>query len=207
MILEDKQEDKLLSYQKRWQKECPNHLTKQDCFKIWTLRYFTSSVTLKSLQTFKIMAFRYYTPKTLMYSQEKKQTHFIVLEKKCGEIGTYRHCWYNCPEVKIFWGQGVNILKPTLENIFSGPYTRQSNHHNSDKQYKFCSQQWKPERYKTAHSIELWFQKLWMHYIMAKTTGPRKQIENENYYSDFIPVWFSIMTYMAQSEEFHFELW
>lgn len=137
-----------LSYTFNWEKDCLVILPESTWSGIWS---FTSSVTksINILQLqYKIISHWYTTPTKLHHINKSFSPPCC---RQCGEVGTYLHCWWECPKVNTFWTQIIHqiylltghTLSDKTEDILLNLW------HTllipaSDKLFAYCSQQLKP---------------------------------------------------------------
>lgn len=169
------------------------------------------------VQTFKIIARWYMTPKIIAHSAKRNSS---LCWRDCGQVGTYSHCWIGCPKFAIFWISVIKAiheitgfrLQQTICHLLLGHYERQV------ESGVICSTiaillvaakamiaiRWKNDKPPT---MEMWRSKLWDIFVLEKLSlnissyaFPKTVYEQQK-------IWAPIIKYLDGHGDVPGELW
>lgn len=90
----------LPKFQWSWVKDCQCCINPETWSSIWKSSLVLSKSQFVRLQQLKLVTRWYITPLKASYFVKNGST---LCWKGCGGVGTFFHCWWECPKIQVFW--------------------------------------------------------------------------------------------------------
>lgn len=210
-ILENKDTERKMNYQTKWQSLCTTQLSDGFWSDIWNSASFKSATAVIRSQAFRIIAFWYLTPQILAHANP---TSNPTCWKNCGERGDYIHCWLFCPTLWHFWDNVLNTIQTITQQSLQFTPEHLLLGETPDEEMPRCTQdsisvmlsaarsaialKWKTPAPPTS---QIWNSKLWDHYIAAKLTLKLDPDPTPKKLEKFTKIWAPIIAYLEQQGE------
>lgn len=195
-----------LSYQTKWEEELGVHWQETDWENIWDSPANRSTTYNIKMQFFKTMSRWYLTPQQI---HKFSRSNSPMCWKRCGQEGTYLHCWWSCPKIQQFWSDVKQEIEDiTTQNLSLSPESFLLNHWDGsvlDHKKELTSTllaiarlaiaaNWKSP---AAPSVTDWQDKLWEHLVMAKIADSLRCSQSDTpHLSTFVSTWFPVVSYL-----------
>lgn len=211
-VLLDMENREMLKHQLRWQEDLQMEIPEQMWKEIWNSPANRSRNYSVRLQSFKLITRWYFTPEKLHKINPALSSQCW---KKCGHIGSYFHCWWECPIIQAFWEEIAGIISDiTSVNISVSPKlvlfdmieevtaTRAQKELISKLLAAACltiAVGWKDSG---PPQIQTWYDKIWDLFILEKLTQVTQATlrDTSKAYERFVAVWSSVLQYMSEND-------
>lgn len=186
---------------------CPSNDKEKRWSTIWSSFLYRARSHYIRMQQYKVLTRWYFTPLRLFHMKAQSNS---LCWKGCGMVGSFNHCWWNCPVVQQFWKvivyQSSKIVSLDIpispEVILLDVWTKtQITGHTRDF-LSLCflvakciwAKYWKSNKIPTVRD---WFVKLWDLAILDKLSEGILHSENPLYTPTFTERWFYFLGYIA----------
>lgn len=145
-----------------------------------------------------------------------KHMHSLLCWRKCGQVGIYYHCWWDCADIKWFWHEVIThtnkiILQPLpfkLEvwvlNMWGDlAWTGLEKNLAAILLAAAKSVITSTWDLPSPPSVSAWYCKGWNQYVMSKITTVLNHTHSNTWYSKFKLTWAPVLKYMTKLEFSH----